>query len=453
MIYLAGALLPLDLDPRPFLTALAALLVAISAYWIAAALALLFSALRRRQGLLNALVTAAVIWLVLRALGVVLRLLVPCIAPDAEAAFGFLAALILSYLLPLRSWQRGLCLALVAVEAATLAYASYCQIPSQLALAAGLIALGIGLLWFLNRWPPSRRLWQRVALAIDNWSARQARTPLPATRRAVLEARLRLELGYTLEELHLLGAPGVHASTPAVLSGHTADGREQRLFAKIVTRQNWQTSVLYELLRGLQLRGRARMGPLWLTTKAMVEYEHYMMLLFADLGVPAPQPRGLYRLDRQTFALVSDYLEGAQSLREAGLVSAAYVRRALLALKRLRQADCAHRDIKASNLVLLPGDRFAFVDLALAEQIAGPRRLARDLADMLVVLSMHHEPAAVVRIALEIIDPEGLRRARSYLHRRLLNDETQKMVPLGLPRELRRLIGELSPRRASSPSG
>ncbi|HOG46502.1 MAG TPA: hypothetical protein PLJ35_19555 [Anaerolineae bacterium] len=423
----------------PIVSGAAYWLTAISAYWVAAALALLFFALRRRRDMLSTLIAAALVWLILRGLGAILRVLVPCVAPDAEASFGFVVALVLSYLLPLRLWQRVLCIAIVAAAAVTRFVAVGCQFPGELALALGAVALAAALFWLLSRWRPARRLWQRVALTVDNWSARAARTSLTPPLVAVLAARLRQHLGFTLEELQPLDTAGVHASTPVVLAGRDAQGRPCRYFAKIVTSANWRTSIIFELENLLRPAGRRR-GPLFSSLKGLVDHEHYMLLLFSRLGVPAPQPRGAYRLERQVYALVTDYLEGAQPFREAGLVSAGYVAQALRALRRLRDADCAHGDIKSSNLVILPGDRFVFVDLAMAEYIAGPRRLARDLADLLAILAIHHDPEAVVATAREIVGGQGLRQARSYLHRSRLNTETQQLLPLDMPGRLRRLI-------------
>jgi tRNA A-37 threonylcarbamoyl transferase component Bud32 len=426
--------------PGPLLTTIAHYLALVSAYWIAAALALAFFALRRRPGMEGVVVTALVVWLVLRAVGAILRLLIPCIAVDAEAAFGLVVTLGLLYLLPLRLWQRTLCLAIVVAAAAIQASALGCQVPGEVLLAIGAVALAALLVWALSRWPFVRQQWQRLSLAIDNWGASQARTALTPPIIAVLAARLRQHLGFTLEETQPAGGAGVHASTPVILRGRSSAGQPQSYFGKVVTWGNWRSSLVFEVLAWLRYRGRGHRGPLWTSLKSLVEYEHYMLLLFTDLGVPAPRPRGLYRLARGVYVVVTDYLEGAQPLRGVGRVSAAYVAQALQALRRLRDANCAHGDIKASNLVVLPGERFAFVDLALAEYVAGPRRLAHDLADMLVVLAMHHDPEAVVAMAREAIGREGLRRALRYLHRSQLNVETQKLVPMELPGELRRLI-------------
>lgn len=429
----------LGLDAGAIVAEVATVLTAISAYWLAAGLALLFFGLRRQRDLLNALLTLAGVWLLLRALGAILRLLVPCIAPHAESSFGFVVALTLAVLLPLRLWQRLLCLAIVAAMALSRSLALGCGLPRELALAAGLVALGVALFWLLGHWMPARQLWQRAALAVDDWSSARARTELTPTLLAVLAARLRQHQGFVTEDVQPVGARGVHASTPVVVYGRAADGRPQRYFAKIITTTNWQSGLVFELGDRLAARGKAH-GPIWPSLKLLVEHEHYMLLLFQRLGVLAPQPHGVFRLERRVYALVTDYLEGVQTLRELGEVSAGYVGQALRALQRLRQADCTHGDIKASNLVLLPGDRFAFVDLALAQYVAGRRRLARDLADMLVVLAMHHDPEAVVAMAREVIGDEGLRQACAYLHRRRLNVETRQMAPLELPRELRRLI-------------
>lgn len=430
----------LQQGPAPIIAGIAYYTALVSAYWVAAALALAFFALRRRPGIVGVAITAAIVWLLLRAVGAILRLLIPCIAVDAEASFGFVVALALVYILPLRLWQRVACLAIVGLAAATRAYALHCQVPNGLIAAAGLIALVALLLWLLGRWSPLRTRWQRLSLAIDNWGSRRARVTLNPQLTAVLAARLHQYLGFTVDEMQPLGVAGVHASTPVIIQGRTAGGEARHYFAKIVTSGHWRLSVLFESLTWLQYRGQGRRGPIWSSLKSLVEYEHYMLLLFTGLGAPVPRPRGVYRLARGVYALVTDYLEGAQSLRGAGPVSAAYVGEALRALRRLRDADCAHSDIKASNLVLLPGEHFALVDLALAEYVAGPRCLASDLADMLVVLAMYHEPQAVVALACEIIGREGLSRARVYLHRSRLNVETQKMVPLELPGQLRELI-------------
>jgi len=421
---------------------IASLLMAAGAYWAAAALALFFFAFRRRPGRENILITAVAVWLSLRVLGAILRFLIPCLAPDAEASFGFVVGIGLAFLLPLRLWQRALCLAIVALTASAWAYALRCRLPGELGLVIGLLLVGAALVWLLGRWPLARQHWQRVALALDNLTARRARTPLTPTLQAVLAARLRQHLGFTVEDLAPVDADGVHASTPVIVTGHTAEGRLRRYFVKIVSAQNWLSSLTFHLWRWLLHRGKVPGGPIQPSLKALVEYEYYMLLLFAHLGVPAPRPRGLYRLGRQVYALVTDYLEGVQSLRGVGEVPAQFVTQAFWALRRLREADCAHRDIKASNIVVLPGHRFAFVDLAMAENIAGPKRLAQDLADMLATMAMHHDPERVVDIALNIIGPEGLHKARPYLHRTLLNSETQKMMPLELPRQLRGLIRE-----------
>ena len=111
-----------------------------------------------------------------------------------------------------------------------------------------------------------------------------------------------------------------------------------------------------------------------------------------------------------------------------------------LALRRMRAADYAHADIKASNIMVLPGEQFAFVDLAAAVNNAGPRRRDQDLADMLAAMAMHHRPEGVVAIARSMVGQKALRAAAPYLHRSTLNVETQKIVPLELPRTLRTLI-------------
>ncbi|MDI7274897.1 MAG: hypothetical protein QME94_02855 [Anaerolineae bacterium] len=431
----------LALDARALVQAIGSLLSGVGVYWLVAALALAFYAWQRRRGLVLTAVNAALPWLVLRALGLVLLLLIPCLAPSADAALGLVVAVALALLLRLRSWQRGLCLAVVALGGAAQALSVGCRVPPGLAVGVGLAIAGLVAYRLARRWLLARGLWQRGAAPLNEWMARQARIRVTPTMRAVLEARLRQHLGFTTESVEPLGVGGVHASMPVVVSGHDASGRRRRYLAKIVSSQHWQVSLAGELLHQVEnwRRGKWR-RVLWPSLRALVEHEHYMLLFLADAGVPVPRPRGLYRLERNAYALVSDYLEDARPLRDAGEVSLQFVRRALQALRRMRDLDCAHNDVKDSNILLLPGDGVAFVDAAMAASVAGPKRLAQDLADMLVCLALHHDRAAVVAAAREIIGEEGLRRARHYLHHRLLNPEMQKYAPVDLPHELRRLV-------------
>ncbi len=420
---------------------IAGLLSAIDLYWLAAALALAFFGWQRRRGLVLTAVNTAVPWLLLRALGLLLLAVVPCLARNADAALGLVVALGLALLLRLRLWQRRLCLATVAVGVLAQALAAGCRISAGLVVAVG-VALAAVIAYRVARgWLLTRGYWQRAAAPINEWLARQARSPITPTMRAVLEARLRQHLGFTMESLEPLGAAGVHASTPMVVAGCGPDGVRRRYLAKIVSGQNWQVNVAVELLRYLESWRRRRLGRvLWPSLRALVEHEHYMLLFLADAGVPVPRPRGLYRLERSAYALVSDFLESARPLQDVDAVSLAFVRQALLALRRMRELDCAHNDVKDSNILLLPDDGVAFVDAAMATSVAGPRRRAHDLADMLVCLARHHEKTAVVAAALELIGEDGVREARRYLHHHLLNPELQKQTPVDLPRELRRLI-------------
>ncbi|MGQ9684616.1 MAG: hypothetical protein ACUVX9_19000, partial [Anaerolineae bacterium] len=281
---------------------------------------------------------------------------------------------------------------------------------------------------------------QRAMLRLDRQAALLARIPLAPELRAALRARLCQRLGLVGVRLVPLDADGAHASTPVIIYGRTKDGLEKRYFAKVMSQRNWRTSLTARLLRWLRHHGRTEREPILLSLKAEVEYEHYMMLLFASLDIPAPRPAGLYRLRPEVYALVSEYLEGSRPLRAVGEVPVEYIVRALEALQRLRLADCAHCDIKPSNLMVLPGWGFALVDLATARNNAGRRRLALDLADMLAALALHCEPRLVVQAARQVLGQETLQRVVENLHRPLINTETQRLMPATLTAELRALI-------------
>jgi len=428
------------LDLRALAAQIAQVLAAIGFFWLLGWLLLALFAWERRRRFIEPALLAGLTWLALLALGELLLALTPCLAPNAALALGLLGVVVLCFALPLRAWQRYSVLFLTAFAMATQAYAQGCAGPAALWIGLGSAAGAALALWLLGRWPAGLRLWQRFAINIDNRTTRLARTPVRADIQATLEAQLCRHLRLAVAHLQPLSADGAHTSTPLVVDGLTPAGEPQRFFVKIITQSNWQAALIHGITRWLQHRDQLKIGPLWLTLRSLAEHEHYMGLLFRDIGVPTPRVQGLYRLDPEVYALVSDFLEGARPLRSLGEVQAPFVTDGFLALRRMRAADYAHADIKASNIMVLPGERFAFVDLAAAMNNAGPRRQEQDLSDLLVALAMHHPPESVVAIARSVLGQKVLRRAVPYLHRSTLNVETQKIVPLDLPRTLRRLI-------------
>ncbi len=435
--------------PPPVVATIAAALQAVGIYWLIAAGVLALYTWQRRRDVLDAVAGVGLMWLTLWLLGALLVVLVPCAAPNASAALGLLVALTLGYLLPRQRWQRWAVAAAVVLIAIAQGIAAGCRLWPYALVTLGLIVVGLVAVRLAGRWAPVRRWWQRTAMRVDRYIAGAARMHLTPGQRAALRARLCWHLGFSHVTFRTIGADGAHASTPIVATGHMAHGEQRHYFVKVISQANWRASLAARLWRWLEHRGRLEQEPIPLSLRDEAQHEHYMLLLFSALGVPVPTPRGLYRLRPQVYALISDYLEGARPLRDVGRASECFVRRALLALRRLRDADCAHADIKASNLMVLPGDGFAFVDVGSARNNANKRRRAEDLADMLAALAMHQEPAAVVAIAREIIGDEGLREALPYLRGPTLNTETQKLMPLGLPRQLRRLIeAQLEPARS-----
>ena len=434
--------MPPGLETRAIAAQIAQWLNTVGFYWLLGAGLLVLFAWQRRRRLFETVILVAAGWLLLRALSLFLPVLTPCLAPNADLALGLLVTAALSYLLPLRRWQRFASLLLLALAAAVQAYALGCTIVGSpgLWLALGLALGALLLAWVLGRWRTGRRFKQRMAMRVDTWSTVLARVPVSVDIRGALQTQLCRHLGLAVAHLEPLAADGAHTSTPIVVQGITPAGEQQRYFIKIITQRNWQGALVHWIALWLQHRDRMKTGPLWPTLKALAEHEHYMGLIFDSLGVPVPPPHGLYRLDDAVYALVTEYLEGAHPLRSLGGMSRDFVAAGFLALRRLRAADLAHRDIKASNIMVLPNDGFAFVDLAAAVSNAGPRRLDEDLADLLAIMAMHHPPEDVVAIARSVLGQAVLRRTLPYLHHATLNSETQKMVPLTLPRELRRLI-------------
>jgi serine/threonine protein kinase len=109
------------------------------------------------------------------------------------------------------------------------------------------------------------------------------------------------------------------------------------------------------------------------------------------------------------YLLVTGFLDGASESGDVDMGSD-LIDDGLRLVRRLWDAGLAHRDIKPAN-VMVQGDRVVLIDAAFSQVRPSPWRQAVDLANMMMVLALHSEPALVYQRALLLFTPHDIAEA------------------------------------------
>jgi uncharacterized membrane protein YbhN (UPF0104 family)/membrane-associated phospholipid phosphatase/tRNA A-37 threonylcarbamoyl transferase component Bud32 len=196
-------------------------------------------------------------------------------------------------------------------------------------------------------------------------------------------------------------------SVPFVVD--TGDGR--RLFVKAVGREQRDADLLYKLWRRAAYREVEDETP-FATPKQQVEHEAYLSLLAARTGVRTPAVVAATPAEDGHMLLVQAYVAGQTLDRldpaavNDGLLEAVWAQ-----VGRLRAAGIAHRDLRLANLLVDADGRPWLLDFGFAEAAASPRRLARDVAELLASLAGLVGADRAVRSAAQALDAEPVAQA------------------------------------------
>ena len=146
------------------------------------------------------------------------------------------------------------------------------------------------------------------------------------------------------------------------------------------------------------------------SVRRLVEYEDYILLRMRDAGLPSAEPYGIVEITpEREYLIVTEFLLGAEELSDAE-VDDDIIAQSLLIIKGMWDAGLAHRDIKPANVMVRDGAVF-LIDVAFATVRPSPWRQAVDLANMMLILGLRHDPEHVYREALRIFTPEDIAEA------------------------------------------
>ncbi len=262
-----------------------------------------------------------------------------------------------------------------------------------------------------------------------------------AIRRAVRE-----QLGLDVTSIEPFGWAGSGGSTPLRL--RVAGEPDVELFGKLYAATHLRSDRNYKFTRAI-LYGALEDEKSFHSVRQLVQYEDYLLRVMRDSGIPVARTYGFVEITpEREYLLLTEFLEGA---REVGKdpVDVGIVDTALQAIRKLWDSGIAHRDVKPANILVRDGTAL-LIDVAFAEVRPTPWRQAVDLANMMLVLGLHADPALVVERAKLLFTEhdlaEAFAAARGVASPSQLRGEMKKSN-VDLLAEFRALVPERRPVR------
>jgi hypothetical protein len=255
---------------------------------------------------------------------------------------------------------------------------------------------------------------------------RAAHLDVGGRRGEAIRQALADQLGLTALEVEPFGLSGSAGSTPLRIKVEGQAGAARYVFGKLYAKSHLRADRSYKLGRAL-LYGRLEDEKPFNTVRRLVQQEDYALALMQRAGLPSPQPYGVAELTpEREYLIVFEFLDGATEIGQAE-VDDAIIDQGLAIVRRLWEANLAHRDVKPANLLVRDG-RLHLIDVFFAQLHPSPWRQAVDLANMLLCLALRAGPQRVYE------------RARRQISVGEITEAFAAARGLALPSQLRRMM-------------
>ena len=237
---------------------------------------------------------------------------------------------------------------------------------------------------------------------------RPAHLDVTGLRGEAIVRALQDQLGLLVTRVAPFGLEGSGGSTPlriTVKADAESGQEESHVFGKLYAATHVHSDRWYKLGRTL-LYGRLEDEQPYRSVRRLVQYEDYVLHLFAAAGLPSARPLGIVEITpEREYLLVAEFITGGREISDAE-VDDSVIDQGLAVVRRMWEIGLAHRDIKPANLLVRDGNLYV-IDLAFAEVRPSPWRQAVDLANMMLVLGLRCDPARVYqRARLQFTDEE-----------------------------------------------
>jgi membrane-associated phospholipid phosphatase/tRNA A-37 threonylcarbamoyl transferase component Bud32 len=252
------------------------------------------------------------------------------------------------------------------------------------------------------------RLWAPESVfPVTYRRGRTAHLDVGGSRGRAIVSAISDQLGIAITDVRPVGLEGSGGSTPLRLT--VAGDPATYLFAKLYARSHLRADRWYKIGRTI-LYGALEDEVSFRTVRRLVEYEDYMFLTMWKSNIPSAQPFGIVEItpDRE-YLIVTEFLHDAAEISDVEL-DERLIDDALMIIRRLWDEGLAHRDIKPANVMVAEG-RVRLIDVAFGTIRPTPWRQAVDLANMMLVLSLHAPPQLVYERALQFFAPEDIAEA------------------------------------------
>ncbi|NNF11182.1 MAG: phosphatase PAP2 family protein [Acidimicrobiia bacterium] len=272
------------------------------------------------------------------------------------------------------------------------------------ALVAGLFGYAVAVVAFKVFVP-------ETAFPVVNQRGVTAHLDVEGARGAAIKTAVREQLGLQVLSVEPFGLEGSGGSTPLriTVAGRTAQEPEVTVFAKLYSQIHLRSDRWYKVGRTI-LYGSLEDEVKFSSVRRLVEYEDYILLRMREAGLPSAEPYGIVEITpEREYLIVTEFLYGAEELSDAE-VDDSIIRQGMLIIRRMWDAGLAHRDIKPANVMVHDGE-VKLIDVAFATVRPSPWRQAVDLANMMMILGLRHDPAHVYQIALEFFTPDDIAEA------------------------------------------
>jgi uncharacterized membrane protein YbhN (UPF0104 family)/tRNA A-37 threonylcarbamoyl transferase component Bud32 len=222
----------------------------------------------------------------------------------------------------------------------------------------------------------------------------------------------------------------------------SADGEE--LFVKVLGSEERSADLLMRLWRFVAFRG-FQDELAFVSRKRTAEHEALMALTAAQAGVRVPHVQLATRGQRGEVFLVEERVRG-HTLDDVPVESIddKLLERVWEQVERLHAARIAHRDLRRHNVLVDEAGEPWLLDFNLAEAASPPRRLHRDVVELLVSLTAVVGPTRAADSALESLGSDEVMAAMPMLQPLAISGRTLAELPgrQGVIAELRSHVAD-----------